>query len=53
MEEDSALVGAPTDPERFGHDELLKREVTDPGIGATQYQLNCRLAANIRSDWVI
>ena len=42
---DPSLVGQPTDPERFGHEELLEREI---GMGTTraqlQFQLNTRLS---------
>ena len=40
-----ALKGEPTDPERFGHHELLKREtrMTRSAV-QLQYQLNCRLS---------
>lgn len=45
VEEDAALVGVPTDPERFGHDELLKREMSMTRASVQlQYQLNCRLS---------
>ena len=37
---DPSLVGAPTDPERFGHDELVKREL---GNTRTSWQLNYML----------
>jgi hypothetical protein len=40
-----ALAGEPTDPERFGHHELLKREtrMTRSAV-QLQFQLNCRLS---------
>lgn len=45
VEEDASLVGIPTDPERFGHDELLKREMSMTRASVQlQYQLNCRLS---------
>jgi len=45
VEEDAGLVGVPTDPERFGHDELLKREMSMTRASVQlQYQLNCRLS---------
>ena len=45
VEEDPALVGIPTDPERFGHDELLAREVSMTKASVQlQYQLDCRLS---------
>jgi hypothetical protein len=45
VEEDRSLVGQPTDPERFGHDELLKREMSMTRASVQlQWQLNCRLS---------
>ena len=45
VECDPSLVGEPTDPERFGHDELLKREMSMTRSSVQlQYQLNCRLS---------
>jgi len=45
VEMDRALVGVPTDPERFGHDELLKREMSMTRASVQlQWQLNCRLS---------
>ena len=45
VEEDAGLIGVPTDPERFGHDELLKREMSMTRASVQlQYQLNCRLS---------
>ena len=45
VEMDPSLVGEPTDPERFGHDELLKRELSMTRASVQlQYQLNCRLS---------
>lgn len=45
VEEDRSLVGAPTDPERFGHDELLRREMSMTRASVQlQWQLNCRLS---------
>lgn len=42
---DRALVGAPTDPERFDHDELLNREIRMPKAKVMlNFQLNCRLS---------
>lgn len=40
-----ALKGEPTDPERFGHHELLKRETRMTRASVQlQFQLNCRLS---------
>ena len=40
-----SLAGNPTDPERFGHEELLKREMKMTRASVQlQYQLNCRLS---------
>jgi len=40
-----ALVGEATDPERFGHEELLNRETRMTRVAVQlQYQLNCRLS---------
>ena len=45
VECDPSLVGVPTDPERFGHDELLKREMSMTRSSVQlQFQLNCRLS---------
>lgn len=45
IEENPELKGIPTDPERFGHDELLKREMSMTRASVQlQYQLNCRLS---------
>jgi hypothetical protein len=45
VEMDRSLVGDPTDPERFGHDELLKREMSMTRASVQlQWQLNCRLS---------
>jgi hypothetical protein len=45
VEDDESLVGQPTDPERFGHDELLKREMGMTRAAVQlQFQLNCRLS---------
>ena len=45
VEEEPALAGEPTDPERFGHEELLKRELRMTRASVQlQYQLNCRLS---------
>jgi hypothetical protein len=45
VEEDPSLAGEPTDPERFGHDELLKREMSMTRASVQlQFQLNCRLS---------
>ena len=45
VECDPSIVGEPTDPERFGHDELLKREMSMTRSSVQlQYQLNCRLS---------
>jgi hypothetical protein len=44
-EEDQGLVGQPTDPERFGHDELMRREMSMTRASVQlQYMLNCRLS---------
>jgi hypothetical protein len=45
VEENPLLKGEPTDPERFGHHELLKREtrMTRSAV-QLQFQLNCRLS---------
>lgn len=46
LEEDPSLVGVPTDPERFGHDELLAREVSMTKASVLmQFQLNCALTS--------
>ena len=45
VEEDPSIAGDPTDPERFGHDELLKREMSMTRASVQlQYQLDCRLS---------
>ena len=45
VECDPSLAGEPTDPERFGHDELLKREMSMTRSSVQlQFQLNCRLS---------
>jgi len=45
VEEDPSLVGQPTDPERFGHEELLGREMRMTRASVQlQFQLNCRLS---------
>lgn len=45
VEENPALAGVPTDPERFGHDELLARELSMTRSSVQlQYQLDCRLS---------
>ena len=45
VEDDPSLVGDPTDPERFGHDELLAREMSMTRASVQlQYQLDCRLS---------
>jgi hypothetical protein len=45
VECDPSLIGEPTDPERFGHDELLKREMAMTRSSVQlQFQLNCRLS---------
>ena len=42
---DPSLAGDPTDPERFGHEELLKRETRMTRAAVQlQFQLNCRLS---------
>ena len=45
VEENPEVAGNPTDPERFGHEELLKREtrMTRSAV-QLQFQLNCRLS---------
>lgn len=46
VEEDPSIAGEPTDPERFGHDELLKREMSMTRASVQlQYQLDCRLSS--------
>lgn len=43
------LVGEPTDPERFGNEELLERETRVPKSAVMlQFQLNCRLSTQER-----
>ena len=45
VEEDPSLAGDPTDPERFGHDELLRREMSMTRASVQlQFQLSCRLS---------
>ena len=45
LEEYPALVGAPTDPERFGEEELLRREMGSTKVSwQLQFMLNCRLS---------
>jgi hypothetical protein len=45
VEEDPSLAGDPTDPERFGHDELLRREMSMTRASVQlQFMLNCRLS---------
>jgi hypothetical protein len=45
VEEDPSIAGQPTDPERFGHDELLRREMSMTRSSVQlQFQLNCRLS---------
>ena len=45
VQSNGALAGEPTDPERFGHHELLKRETRMTRAAVQlQYQLNCRLS---------
>lgn len=47
--EDPSLVGAPTDPERFGEEELQVREAKNSRVTwLMQYQLNCRLSTEQR-----
>jgi hypothetical protein len=42
---DRSLIGEPTDPERFPHEELLSREMAmTPASVQLQFQLNCRLS---------
>jgi hypothetical protein len=44
-EEDPSLAGEPTDPERFGHEELLRREMAMTRSSVQlQFMLNCRLS---------
>ena len=45
VEKNPEIAGEPTDPERFGHEELLKREtrMTRSAV-QLQFQLNCRLS---------
>tara|TARA_B100000700_G_C15009075_1_gene840003 strand:+ start:248 stop:2056 length:1809 start_codon:yes stop_codon:yes gene_type:complete len=45
VKKDPTIAGDPTDPERFGHEELLKREtrMTRSAV-QLQFQLNCRLS---------
>lgn len=43
--DDPLLVGVPTDPERFGHEELLSRETRmTRATVQLQFMLNCRLS---------
>lgn len=45
VEEHPELAGEPTDPERFGHDELMRREMSMTRASVQlQFQLNCRLS---------
>lgn len=45
VEDDPVLVGQPTDPERFGDDELRGREMRmTRATVQLQFQLNCRLS---------
>ena len=45
LEMQPALSGEPTDPERFGHDELLKREASMTRASVQlQFMLNCQLS---------
>jgi len=45
VEDEPALVGQPTDPERFGDDELRGREMRmTRATVQLQFQLNCRLS---------
>jgi len=45
VRDNPALVGEATDPERFGHEELLNRETRMTRVAVQlQYQLNCRLS---------
>ena len=45
VKENPAIAGEPTDPERFGHEELLKREIRMTRSAVQlQFQLNCRLS---------
>jgi hypothetical protein len=45
VEGDPSLKGEPTDPERFGHDELLRREMSMTRASVQlQFMLNCRLS---------
>lgn len=45
VEEDPSLVGEPTDPERFGHLELLAREMAMTRASVQlQFMLDCRLS---------
>jgi len=45
VEENPVIKGEPTDPERFGHDELLRREMSMTRASVQlQFQLNCRLS---------
>ena len=45
VEGDPSLVGEPTDPERFGHDELVKREMAMTRASVQlQFMLDCRLS---------
>jgi hypothetical protein len=45
VEENPFLAGDPTDPERFGHDELLRREMSMTRSSVQlQFMLNCRLS---------
>ena len=45
VEEDLSIAGQPTDPERFGHDELMRRELSMTRASVQlQFQLSCRLS---------
>ena len=45
VEENPDIAGEPTDPERFGHDELLKREASMTRSSVQlQFMLNCQLS---------
>lgn len=45
VQQDRSLVGQPTDPERFPHEELVKRETRmTRATVQLQFQLNCQLS---------
>lgn len=45
LEQHPPLVGRPTDPERFGEEELLRREMGSTKVSwQLQFMLNCRLS---------